>query len=134
MGVLLLSGLVEILAPSALSQAMAHTVGLRAGGLEKKAPMARLEVQVGPEATRGEQLILRVASKHFQNLEVQNIIPPPTKVLTTGDTYEYVFPIQQQNKPLTIHFYLQGRPPGRSRHEMDFSTPGALAFSRFLAP
>jgi hypothetical protein len=134
MGVLLLCGLVEILTPNALSQAMAYSVGLRAGGHARKAHVARLEVQVGPEATDGKELILRVASKHFKNLEVQNIIPAPTKVLTSGDTYEYVFPIQHRNEALTIQFYLQGRSAEPSRDEMDFSTPGALAFSRFLAP
>jgi hypothetical protein len=133
MGVLLLSGLVEILAPKALSQAMTHT-GLHVRNQSKSARLAHLEVQVGPEATDGEQLILRVTAKHFNNLEVQNIIPAPTKVFTSRDTYEYVFPVRDRNKALTIHFYLQGRPAGPTRDEVNFSTPGALAFSRFSTP
>jgi hypothetical protein len=136
MGVALLSGLVEILTPTPLIEAVAHTMGRRPGNSEakEKGSAARLEVQVGPEATSGEELILQVASKHFQNLEVQSIVPAPSKVITAGDTYEYVFAVQKPNEGLAIQFYLRSRHGGQKQNEMHFSTPGALAFSRFVAP
>jgi hypothetical protein len=134
MGILLLCGLLEILAPNPVSQAVAHTVGIRPGTSDRPAQATRLEVQVGPEATSKDQLILQVASKHFKNLEVQNIIPAPLRVLTSGDNYEYVFPVRRQNEPLTITFYLQTRRSTLSPGEMGFTTGGTLAFSRFVGP
>jgi hypothetical protein len=131
-GCLLLTGLLLTLCPGSVSEAIARNVGLRPQRATHTHAPGRLEVLVGPEATAADQVILRLASKELENLEVQKIVPTPVKIRSYGDSYEYVFQVTRQHEPLMVTFHFKGTRIGEMPVAVGLPAGESLAFSRFF--
>lgn len=132
MGFALFIGLLASIGPGSAGSALARGVGLRPQSADAKPGPATLEVIVGPEATAGDNLVLRLASKELRNMEVQRIVPAPLKVQLRGDDFEYVFPVRHPNESLCITFFLKASRVGKMPVHIGFPSGETLALSRFF--
>ncbi|MXQ10503.1 hypothetical protein [Microvirga makkahensis] len=93
-----------------------------------------LRVDIAPQATVGDALILRLNEAFLDAAEVKGIVPEPREARSVGSDVEYVFPVAQPGQPATIRFALKLRETGSHTAEIGLVGREPARFTQFVYP
>lgn len=71
----------------------------------KKPQTLRLEVQ--PEANDGGELRIRVSAEYLREVEIERIVPTPSKAILDQGALTYVFPVAKARQEAVITLYVR---------------------------
>ena len=98
----------------------------------KKPQTLRLEVQ--PEANGGGELRIRVAAEYLREVEIERIVPTPSKVILDQGALTYIFPVGKARQEAVITLYVRPERIGATSGWVGLEGAEPVGIQQFVYP
>lgn len=101
---------------------------------ERHLSPSTIQLSLGKEQANTDSVLLSVSKEFLSNYQIQKIVPQPTEVIISRDSYQYKFAAQMPGGNTKISFYLQPEKVGLHTGFFQLKKSEKIEITQFIYP